>query len=321
MTLGMQIPDAKRKRETVRGTVVDNNDPLQLRRVRVQAPSIYGDAATEDLPWAMVDKISGNGIGNSPDDGTFGVMTIGTAVWIEFQADDYGNDDHDLPLVTAFDITQAVQKAEELVDYPNRYGFKDKVGNLFYVDRQTKEVQINLFTNKVTIHVDQNGNIDFTTQGNINQTVQGNVTQHVVGNVTQQVDGNLQQTINGTSQQTVKGAVTMTFQQGATLNITGNLSATISGTTTWNNTGNVTLTTPTATLNGNLVVNGSILASSGITASGGNISASAGNISAGSGDVSDSSGTLSALRSAYDAHKHTGVSSGSSSTGPTDHPV
>lgn len=313
MTLGMGIPDAKRKRDTVRGTVVDNNDPLQLRRVRVQCPSVYGDAATTDLPWAMVDKISGNQIGNSKDDGTFGVMSIGTAVWVEFQADDYGNDDHDLPLVTAFDITQAVQKAEELVNYPNRYGFKDKVGNLFYVDRQTKEVQINLFTNMVTIHVDQNGNITFTTQGNINQTVQGNVTQHVVGNVQQQIDGTLQQTVNG--------SVNLTFKQGTTVNITGNLSATITGTTTWNNNGNVTLTTPTTTMNTNLVVNGSILASNGITASGGNITSSAGSLSAPSGNVNDSSGSLSALRSAYDAHKHPGVQSGGSSTGSTDHPV
>jgi hypothetical protein len=43
------------------------------------------------------------------------------------------------------------------------------------------------------------------------------------------------------------------------------------------------------------------------------------------GDITDNSGsnsaTVKALRDAYDAHKHTGVTTGAGSTGITDHTV
>jgi hypothetical protein len=258
MTLGMQIPDAKRKRETVRGTVVDNNDPLRLRRVRVQIPSIYGNAATSDLPWAMVDKISGNQIGNSSTDGTFGVLSIGSAVWVEFQSDDYGNDDHDLPLVTACDLTAAVQKAEELVNYPNRYGFKDKLGNLFYVDRQAQIVQVNLFTNKVTLTVDQNGNVTMEVAGNVNQTIVGNLMQHIEGSAEQTVDGNITINANSNVQATVQGTLNVSAFSDVTASVGGNLMADVLGSTaltgtqaiTVNSTTSIALTAPTVSING-----------------------------------------------------------------------
>lgn len=62
-------------------------------------------------------------------------------------------------------------------------------------------------------------------------------------------------------------------------------------------------TAPMWTHTGNMTVNGNILASGNIT------------------DVEDGSGSLAALRAAYDAHKHTGIVTGSASTGLTDHPV
>lgn len=70
-------------------------------------------------------------------------------------------------------------------------------------------------------------------------------------------------------------------------------------------------------LDGPLIVNGPI------TSTHGDITTQAGNITA-SGDLNDYSGTrgtVDALRTAYDAHKHSGVQSGGSSTSTTDHPV
>lgn len=61
-----------------RGVVVDNNDPDQCGRVRVQCPKVLGDLTSN---WALP---------NLPPN-TFGVPAIGTTVWVEFEcgAKDY----------------------------------------------------------------------------------------------------------------------------------------------------------------------------------------------------------------------------------------
>lgn len=280
MSLQMHLPDGKRKRERVRGVVVDNNDPLQLRMVRVSVPSIYGKADNAALPWANTSLLNTNGIGNTANEGTFGVLAIGAAVWLEFQEDMFGNDDHNFPLVTGLDLTPAVQKAEELVNYPARYGFKDAVGNVFWVDRQTKEAQVILFGH-VNIHVDQNGNVVMTVDGNVTQTIKGNVVQE----------------IDGTLNSTIKGAVTIDAQQAVTAHVGGNLQATVDGNTTLNCSQN--------TINGNLQVNGTIDST-------GNIHSQA--------DVIDSHGSLSQLRGHYNGHAHTGVQTGGGTSGGTTQP-
>ena len=34
------------------GTVVDNNDPKKLGRLKINVPTVYGNIKTDDLPWA-----------------------------------------------------------------------------------------------------------------------------------------------------------------------------------------------------------------------------------------------------------------------------
>jgi hypothetical protein len=79
--------------------------------------------------------------------------------------------------------------------------------------------------------------------------------------------------------------------------------------------GGITITTP-----GTVTVNAASATVNATTSTfNGDIHAS-GSISAGGG-VSDGAGSLGALRSAYDIHKHTGVTTGGGTTGPTDTPV
>lgn len=68
------------------------------------------------------------------------------------------------------------------------------------------------------------------------------------------------------------------------------------------NASEVTIDAPTVHLTGNLVVDGTIAAAGTVT-----------------GLSEGSEVEIGALRDAYNAHKHTGVSSGSASTGATDH--
>ena len=81
-----------------RGTVVDNNDPLNLGRVRVRVPQIYGSEQQRDsdiytptyaIPWATSAIMSGAG----NNTGSFLIPNIGDTVFITFE-----NGDSRLPM-------------------------------------------------------------------------------------------------------------------------------------------------------------------------------------------------------------------------------
>jgi uncharacterized protein involved in type VI secretion and phage assembly len=60
-----------------RATVVDNEDPLMIARVRVKAPDVYGD---ELSGWALPAlPYTGNGVG------LFLIPKEGASVWVEFE--------------------------------------------------------------------------------------------------------------------------------------------------------------------------------------------------------------------------------------------
>lgn len=79
----------------------------------------------------------------------------------------------------------------------------------------------------------------------------------------------------------------------------GGITITSTGTVTINAT-SATVNAATSTFNGNIHASGTISASGG---------------------VSDGGGSLAALRSDYNIHKHTGVTTGGGTTGPTDSPA
>lgn len=66
--------------------------------------------------------------------------------------------------------------------------------------------------------------------------------------------------------------------------------------------GNLTATAPTATLNANVQINGTLSVTKAIT--GQQTIAAAGNISSGA-DIADKTGSMQAMRSTYNSHKHT----------------
>lgn len=110
------------------GTVVANNDPEKLERVKVTIPGLFEDA--EDLlPW--VAPVRFGSVPNKPGaHGSFGgVPTVGSVVWVILQD---GNPQY--PLYSGSPIMKGGPVAEALVNYPNRRGFKDPAGNLYYSD-------------------------------------------------------------------------------------------------------------------------------------------------------------------------------------------
>lgn len=64
-----------------RGFVVDNNDPMKLRRLKVKVPALFGD---EVLDWAWPCEPYG-GLGEVS---FVAVPPVGAGVWVEFEAGD-----------------------------------------------------------------------------------------------------------------------------------------------------------------------------------------------------------------------------------------
>lgn len=63
-----------------RGVVTDNQDPLQIGRVRARVPDVTGD---QESGWAMpCFPFGGNGMG------FFALPSVGAGVWIEFEHGD-----------------------------------------------------------------------------------------------------------------------------------------------------------------------------------------------------------------------------------------
>lgn len=230
-------PDYNNKRLV--GKVVDNNDPEKLHRVRIQCKEIYGDTATEDLPWAIpnLDVM----IGNTAACGFFGVPINDSLVYFTLQ-----EGDPQFPMYTGGPVVPTTLKTLMDTNYPNRYGFVDNKGNHFYVDRQTDDVEFHHMsgtqihitpTGSVQVEIVENDTIHVV--GDVTLDVDGNVTATVGGNVTADIDGNLDVQAGGTGRIQSGGALTL---QGSTVTIIGSTIAhqgTVTGTSTATYTGTV----------------------------------------------------------------------------------
>lgn len=117
--------------QPIEGTVLDNMDPLELGRIKVDLPPFI-TGAKEDLPWCTYRAPAT--LGGSAETGMFMVPNIGTSVTVEHLK----NDPH-FPFYTGlwYDATDKI--ADFAVDYPATYGFRDEAGNIWYVNRTSKE--------------------------------------------------------------------------------------------------------------------------------------------------------------------------------------
>lgn len=260
------------------GTVVANNDPLQLGRVQVTIDQLYDNVPQANLPWAI--PLLAANLSATSTAGTFGIPDIGSTLAVVML-----NGDPKYPAYIGSLWTTSNTKAESKTNYPNRYGFRDGTGNILIVDKTAGTVTFTHHTGSIT-EFDNSGNIqiisnkdtDITTEnsGNFNLTVAGNVVANITGNANVTVNGSLTASVTGTTALTSTGAATWHVPAGLT--ITGNVS-----------------------------VVGLVSATQNIASTG--------------GDLLDSSGkTMSGLRTNYNNHLHTGVSTGSSDTGTTTAP-
>ena len=192
------IPQQNYKDVMFVGKVFSNQDPMQRERIQVVIPELM-DLSTynaQTLPWCFP-KARHFSIGGGF--GWFGeIPNVNSYVYVEFQD---GNLNYPVYLGAAPDPANVISEA--LVNYPNRFGFKDGAGNLFYVDKSTSELMITMTTG-VVIHATAAGGLTISGNDKLQATFTGDVNVTTSGNLNATVAGTANITASG--QATVKGA-------------------------------------------------------------------------------------------------------------------
>ena len=135
------------------GTVVDNNDPEHKQRIKVMVPNLM-EGSVSDLPW--VEPIIQSDFGISDTAVTICVPMLGARVAIELQ----GGDLHYGLLHGSLQTKSAAVPSELVTNYPNRRGWKDPGGNLFYIDSTGGSERIYLRHVSVTeVIIEPNGQV------------------------------------------------------------------------------------------------------------------------------------------------------------------
>lgn len=161
------------------GTVVDNNDPEGIGRVKVSIPNLF-DPAQGAIPWIGAHRQSPFGYG--PNFGVYGSPQIGSQVRVKFQEGDahYG-------LVEGDEYKTSI--ANSKFKDPKTWGFRDPSGNELFVNMDTQAWEFT-HSSGITIKYD----------------VEGTMTRHIpkdmigdVGNTwTEDVTGDITITSGGT---------------------------------------------------------------------------------------------------------------------------
>lgn len=213
------------------GTVVANNDPKKLQRVKVRVTGMYDNVSDSDLPWAL--PMLGLMMGNTSTCGTFGVPIVGSKVYVMVLGGD-----PNIPMFFSAPYVSDVKRPDMDTSYPNRYGFVDETGNKFVVDRQTGDIFL-LHKSGTEFKINDTGSIFITGVENKTEDITGDVTINIGGNSD------------------------VTIQGGKTVHVVGNATITVDGNTSLTTT-QTTVNSPT-TINGDLTVNGNMAASGDVS--------------------------------------------------------
>lgn len=142
------------------GTVIDNNDPMKLQRVRVSCPDMFDNIPTDGLPWFM--SIQSTVQGNRPGMGSLSPLAVGSRVWVSFL------DETPYHPVIWGAATTGDTKLSELTgaDYPHCYGHVDQSGNIFLTNTAQNTITVG-HVSGTSVNINGAGKITIVTASDV----------------------------------------------------------------------------------------------------------------------------------------------------------
>lgn len=219
-----------------KATVVDNNDPLKIGRIRARVSTLMEGIDDSFLPWAISAAnvhphgatVSSASCGGS---GSFSVPAIGTIVFLKWESDDPHN-----PVYVPYTVDQTTVISLSQEDYPDTH--------IIYRFLNCSVLTINTKTNELYLY--NSGNSNIRIDGNHSSSVKGSTDLSLNGQVTSDFFGdtvlNVKESADRVRQKCgcPKGDGTGTSYDYAGK---GNLTINVNGTNVLNNSLNLTVNT------------------------------------------------------------------------------
>lgn len=144
-----------------RGKVLDNLDPDELGRLKIQVLGVFDEIESEDIPWAIpaYPIFSGSGDGY----GYFAIPEIDSFVWVFFEV---GNIYQPVYFAEAPSAIHGIP-SEAATNYPYTKVWKTKKGFVVYYDEEDDELKISHPSGTI-IQINGGGNINISSVGEIN---------------------------------------------------------------------------------------------------------------------------------------------------------
>lgn len=163
-----------------RGIVSVNNDPKKLGRVKVIIPDMI-EGSTSLLPW--VAPLNPYFLGGKSNNGFFSVPDVGSEVAVIFPFRDiyFG-------FYVGYWISEASRTTKFDEDYPNSFGWTDKLGDLYRVNK--KQGYVYFYHHSGTYYkIDKQGNITVYSKKKITVTAEDDITVYGKKNLDVTADG------------------------------------------------------------------------------------------------------------------------------------
>ena len=165
-----------------RGKVVDNNDPKQAGRIKIEVFGVFDGLNADHLPWAvMADPLMG-GLG---DNGSIFVPNMDSHVFLFFEGGDHR---HPVYFAGAPAIQDgepdAPSESREEGEYPNNKVFKTKAGITIEMDDSENSVRFKVkHPSGTNFEVDNDGDYTIEISGDGTFTINGQYSLDASGEV------------------------------------------------------------------------------------------------------------------------------------------
>lgn len=167
-------------KRTYKGTVIDNEDPEKLGRVKATVDGIF-EGSADDLPWIAPRR--SNMLGGKSDSGFYSVPEVGSSLEIKFPFEDIYS-----PFYYGYWEDANTHQADFDADYPKSYGFTDSNGTKLIINKEQKTLAFT-HTSGITINMDEDGNLSFNVPKDFTGAVQGNANMTITKDLMTTVQG------------------------------------------------------------------------------------------------------------------------------------